>query len=87
MAKYFNKNLRYIRNLFNVSQQTLADELKVDRSSISRWEKGEIDTPLDAALKIAEYFKIKYEYFFATNLIGKTKEEISEFYFKIKKDK
>ena len=46
MAKYFNKNLKHVRSILNVSQQQIADEIKVDRSSISRWEKGEIDTPI-----------------------------------------
>ena len=37
MAKYFNKNLKYIRKIYNISQFKIAKELGIDRSSISRW--------------------------------------------------
>ena len=78
MAKYFNKNLKYIRKLYNISQQKIIDDLhlNIDRSSISRWEKGNIDIPLEIALKFSDYLKINYEYFFSTDLTSKTKAEI-----------
>lgn len=76
MAKYFNKNLKHVRSILNVSQQQIADEIKVDRSSISRWEKGEIDTPLEAAINIANYFNIKYDCFFGKDLSKIKKEDL-----------
>lgn len=79
MAKYFNKNLKHIRSILNVSQQQIADEIKVDRSSISRWEKGEIDTPLEAAINIANYFNIKYDCFFGKDLSKIKKEELEKY--------
>lgn len=79
MAKYFNKNLKHIRSILNVSQQQIADEIKVDRSSISRWEKGEIDTPLEAAINIANYFNIKYDCFFGKDLSKIRKEELEKY--------
>lgn len=79
MAKYFNKNLKHIRSILNVSQQQIADEIKVDRSSISRWEKGEIDTPLEAAINIADYFNIKYDCFFGKDLSKIRKEELEKY--------
>ena len=80
MAKYFNKNLKYVRKIYKISQQKIIDDLhlKFDRSSISRWEKGNIDIPLEIALKFSDYFKINYEYFFGTDLTLKTKSEIDK---------
>lgn len=39
MARFFNKNLKFIRQQKGISQQEMADKLKLDRSTISRWEK------------------------------------------------
>ena len=68
MAKYFNANLKYIRQLKGISQQQLADKIGTDRSTISRWENGEIDTPLEMAMKIAEELKVPYYDFFGKDL-------------------
>lgn len=68
MAKYFNSNLKYIRNQKGMSQQELADKIGTDRSTISRWENGEIDTPLEMAMKIAEELNISYYDFFGKDL-------------------
>ena len=68
MAKYFNANLKYIRNQKGISQQELADKIGTDRSTISRWENGEMDTPLEMAMKISEYLDIPYADFFGKDL-------------------
>ena len=58
MAEFLNSNIKYIRNEKNISQQSLADEIGVDRSTVSRIENGEIETTIDNAIKIANYLKI-----------------------------
>ena len=68
MAKYFNANLKYIRQQKGISQQELADKIGTDRSTISRWENGEIDTPLEMAMKIAEVLNVPYYDFFGRDL-------------------
>ena len=80
MAKYFNNNLKHIRAILNISQQQIADEIKVDRSSISRWKKGEIDTPLEAAMNIADYFNIKYDCFFGKDLSKTKKDDLVKYF-------
>lgn len=68
MAKYFNANLKYIRQQQGISQQELADKIGADRSTISRWENGEIDTPLEMAMNIADVLCIPYPDFFGKDL-------------------
>ena len=61
MARFFNKNLKYIRQQKGISQQELADKLKIDRSTISRWENDEMDVTVGNALQIADFFNIPME--------------------------
>lgn len=58
MAEFLNKNLKYLRNKKNISQQNLADQIGIDRSTISRIENNEIDTTIDNAIKIAEILNV-----------------------------
>lgn len=58
MAEYLNSNVKHLRTQKNISQQSLADEVGVDRSTISRIENNEIETTIDNAIKIAKVFDI-----------------------------
>ena len=60
--KYFYKNLKYLREISKTSQQQLADYLKVDRSTISRWENNEMDATIGYAIDISTYFDIPINY-------------------------
>ena len=50
-------NISVLRAEFQVSQQTLADEINVTRATISSIEKGKYNPSLELAFKIAIYFK------------------------------
>ncbi|MCI8460990.1 MAG: helix-turn-helix transcriptional regulator, partial [Bacilli bacterium] len=56
MAEFLNSNIKYLRTCKNISQQSLADEVGLDRSTISRIENNEIETTIDNAIKIANVF-------------------------------
>lgn len=58
MAEYLNSNVKHLRNEKNISQQNLADEIGVDRSTVSRIENGEIETTVDNAIKIADALNV-----------------------------
>lgn len=58
MAEYLNSNIKYLRNEKKISQQNLADEIGVDRSTVSRIENGEIETTVDNAIKLANVLNI-----------------------------
>ena len=58
MAEFLNSNVKHLRIDKNMSQQSLADEIGVDRSTISRIENGEIDTTIENAIKLADALDI-----------------------------
>ena len=58
MAEFLNKNIKYIRMSKGLSQQSLADKVGIDRSTISRIENNEIETTIDNAIKISEVLNI-----------------------------
>ena len=61
MAEFLNKNVKFLRTKKGLSQQTLADKVGVDRSTISRIENNEIETTIDNAIKLAEVLKINFK--------------------------
>lgn len=61
MARFFNKNLKFIRQQKGISQKELADALRLDRSTISRWENDEMDITVSNAIQISNYFNIPIE--------------------------
>ena len=75
MTRFFNKNLKYIRQKKGISQQELADKLKIDRSTISRWENDEMDITVGNALLLADYFNVPIEDFTAKDMT--TEENIN----------
>lgn len=58
MAEFLNDNVKHLRTIKGLSQQTLADKVGVDRSTISRIENNEIETTIDNAIKIADTFNV-----------------------------
>ena len=66
MAKFFNENIKYIRNQKNISQQELADKAGIDRSTISRIEQNEVETSIENVLKISAALNIPI-----ADLVGK----------------
>lgn len=60
----FAKRLKELRKEQNLSQEKLATEIKVDKSTIAKYETNKIDPSLDMVLKIAKYFKVPISYLF-----------------------
>lgn len=55
--------LEYILNLYNVTQQQLADELDIRKQNISQWVKGGRKIPKKYLEYLSDKFKISVEYF------------------------
>ena len=56
-----NNKLKVYRAMHDLTQEDLADKLKVTRQTILAIEKRKYDPSLELAFKIAEFFKVKIE--------------------------
>lgn len=68
MSKFYLR-LRELRNSRKLSQQDLADYLKISKSSINMYERGEREPGLDMLEAIADFFNVDLDY-----LSGKSSE-------------
>lgn len=57
----FKENLRNLRKLKGLSQQELADKLKVSFKTISHWELGYSEPSLFLLVKLKEVLNASYE--------------------------
>ena len=55
MSKIAN-NIRFLRQLKKLSQEQLADELKVTRSRIGGYEEARNEPPIDLLIRLSEFF-------------------------------
>ena len=58
----FHLRLRELRNSRKMSQQELADCLKISKSSINMYERGEREPGLDMLEAIADFFNVDLDY-------------------------
>ncbi len=56
-----NNKLKVYRAMHDLTQEDLADKLKVTRQTILAIEKKKYDPSLELAFKIAKLFKVKIE--------------------------
>lgn len=54
----FYVRLRLLRNLRNLSQQSLANAVGVSKSSINMYERGEREPSFRTLIAIANYFNV-----------------------------
>ena len=74
MKNFFYSNLKYLRKYTGMSQQEIADKIGIDRSSISRWENGDMGATIDKAIDIAQLFDIPISKFLYKDLSLNNKE-------------
>jgi transcriptional regulator with XRE-family HTH domain len=60
MAK-ISHNLRYLRDLKKMSQETLADELRITRGRLGAYEEARNEPPIELLIRISEYFHISID--------------------------
>ncbi len=51
-------NIRFLRQLKGLSQEQLADELKITRSRVGGYEEARNEPPIDLLIRLSEYFHI-----------------------------
>ena len=61
--------IRDLREDSDLTQKEIADYLLCDQSLYSKYERGERVLPLDAAVKLAQYYHVSLDY-----LVGLTDE-------------
>lgn len=66
MGNYFSKNLKYLRESRNLSQNKLAEMIGVNQTTIARWEDDNRTPNLDNAIDVSETLNIPL-----ADLIGK----------------
>lgn len=72
----FNKNLKYLREKFNMEQIDLAHKLgRKSSSSISEWEKGKYTPKIKTLAEIANIFKVDLDDLMNKDLTKIDKEE------------
>ena len=62
--------LKRLREENKISQQKLANELKVSQSTVGMWENGKNKPEFDTLIKIADYFDVSVDY-----LLGKSENK------------
>lgn len=55
------KKLKELRLAENLTQQQLADELKISRVNYTRYEKGSVRPDYETLIKIADYYDISLD--------------------------
>lgn len=64
LSKYIGSKIRYYRELKNLTQDELAEQLGTTRQSVSRYENGERKANQDILFELADIFKISINNFF-----------------------
>lgn len=73
---FTNKNVKYLREINNIPQSKMAKDLKIDQSTLAKWENNTRQITLDWAIKISEYFKIEIGDFISKDLHIETSSHI-----------
>lgn len=60
--EYIGKRIKSLRNERHISQAVLSQEISVDKTTISGYERGRITPPLDVVVLLAKYFDVSTDY-------------------------
>ncbi|MEL6635013.1 MAG: LexA family transcriptional regulator [Bacteroidota bacterium] len=69
-------NLKYLRKMRNLTQQQLADELNIRRSSIGAYEECRAAPKNDALISISEFFNVSIDLLLKEDISQYTEEEL-----------
>lgn len=70
-----NSNVKYLRELNTIPQSKLAADLKIDQSTLAKWENGTRQITLEWAIKLSNYFNIDVGTFIAEDLLHNTSSQ------------
>jgi len=61
-------NLKYLRKLNGLSQQTLADEMSIPRTTLGDYERGYTEPNVETLIRLANYYKVSTDELLKTKL-------------------
>jgi transcriptional regulator with XRE-family HTH domain len=61
-------NLKFLRNLNNISQAELAEQLSIPRTTLSAYERGFVEPNIDLMTRMSKYFKVSIDDLIAYNI-------------------
>ena len=67
MGLYFYQRIRDLREDHDKTQKDIANVLNMQLTVYQRYERGERELPLWAAIKLADYYRVTLDY-----LVGRT---------------
>ncbi len=74
------KRIKDLRQDLDIKQREIASFLDIDQSTYSDYENGKLNIPIDALIKLSDYYNTSIDY-----LVGKT--DVSKPYKKSKKSR
>lgn len=77
MSCEFGNNLKKYREILGISQVQIAKELKLNKSTVCKWEKGTIEPDFDNLRKLAKLLNITIDELLDYNFVSKYQETIS----------
>jgi transcriptional regulator with XRE-family HTH domain len=76
---YFNQNIKLLRNRRNRTQDVVASELGMSRSTLNSYENGSIKNPtLDALMMFSKYFRLSIDTMVKVELAKLSEFQLSE---------
>ena len=73
---FTNNNVKYLREMNNISQSKMSRDLKIDQSTLAKWENGGRQITLEWAIKIANYFDISVGDFISNDYAHNTYQKL-----------
>lgn len=68
------ERIKYLRGIKGITQEILANEIKCDRSSLSKWENGLTFPPAEVVLELANYFGVSTDFLYCRQTEGVEEE-------------
>lgn len=82
---YTNINVKFLRELNDISQAKMSKDLNIDQSTLAKWENGTRQITLEWAIKLSNYFNVDIGNFISKNLKINSDDKLPTFEFDFKR--
>ncbi len=73
----FNKQLKFLRKRFKITQKSVAEHLGITLRTYQRYEEGTIEPPLTTILSVAEYFDVSTDCLLGNGIFSNWEEIVT----------